>query len=56
MSSVRAGRVVLLVGTRKGVFLLHGDEERRRFTLDGPHFLGHLAYHVVCPRPWMDFL
>lgn len=45
--ATRAGRVSLLVGTRKGVFLLHGDGSRRRWTLDGPHFLGHLAYHVV---------
>jgi photosystem II stability/assembly factor-like uncharacterized protein len=44
---LRTGRVVLLVGTRKGVFLLHGDAERRQWSLDGPHFLGHLAYHVV---------
>ena len=44
---VRSGQIVLLVGTRKGVFLLHSDAGRRRWSLDGPHFLGHLAYHVV---------
>jgi len=44
---VCTGRVALLVGTRKGVFLLHADAERRRWSLDGPHFLGQLAYHVV---------
>ncbi len=43
----RTGRVLLLVGTRKGIFLLHGDAERRQWSLDGPHFLGHIAYHVV---------
>jgi hypothetical protein len=47
VAQVRTGRVVLLVGTRKGVFLLHADAERSRWSLDGPHFLGHLAYHVV---------
>jgi photosystem II stability/assembly factor-like uncharacterized protein len=44
---VRSGRTVLLVGTRKGAFLLHGDADRRNWSLDGPHFLGHLTYHVV---------
>ncbi len=44
---VRSGPVVLLVGTRKGVFILHSDADRRSWSLDGPHFLGHLAYHVV---------
>jgi photosystem II stability/assembly factor-like uncharacterized protein len=54
---VRTGRVVLLIGTRKGVFLLHADETRSRWTLDGPHFLGHLAYHVVLdPRDGRSLL
>lgn len=44
---VRTGQVVLLVGTRKGVFLLHADPARSRWSLDGPHFLGHIAHHVV---------
>ena len=44
---VRSGPVVLLVGTRKGVFLLRSDSERGHFELDGPHFLGHQAHHVV---------
>jgi photosystem II stability/assembly factor-like uncharacterized protein len=45
--AVRTGQVALLVGTRKGVFLLRADAARRRWDLEGPHFLGHLAYHVV---------
>lgn len=44
---VHTGRVLLLVGTRKGVFLLRSDAMRTHWSLDGPHFLGHLAYHVV---------
>ena len=40
-------RVVLLVGTRKGAWLLFGDEERRRFRVEGPHFLGCIVNHVV---------
>jgi hypothetical protein len=41
------GPLVLLLATRKGIWLLHGDAERRGFRLEGPHFLGHEAHHVV---------
>ncbi|HET8946483.1 MAG TPA: hypothetical protein VFQ07_05835, partial [Candidatus Polarisedimenticolia bacterium] len=40
-------RVVLFVGTRKGAWILTGDEERRKFRVDGPHFLGCVVNHVV---------
>jgi hypothetical protein len=40
-------RLVLLVATRKGAWLFHGDAERRRWRADGPHFLGHVFNHVV---------
>ena len=40
-------RLVLLVATRKGAWLFHGDSARRSFRLDGPHFLGHIFNHVV---------
>ncbi len=43
----RTGPVVLLVGTKKGVFFLRSDAVRSRWSIEGPHFLGHLAYHVV---------
>jgi photosystem II stability/assembly factor-like uncharacterized protein len=46
-SSISRGPVLLLVGTRKGVFLLQSDAERNHWSLDGPHFLGHLSYHAV---------
>ncbi|HET9551533.1 MAG TPA: exo-alpha-sialidase [Anaeromyxobacteraceae bacterium] len=39
--------VVLLVATRKGAWLFHGDRARRTFRVDGPHFLGHVINHVV---------
>jgi photosystem II stability/assembly factor-like uncharacterized protein len=43
---------VLLVGTRKGLFLLRGGDGRQRWALEGPHFLGHIVHHaVVDPRP-----
>jgi hypothetical protein len=43
--------VLILAGTRKGLFLLRGDEERRSFELDGPHLTGWDVYHAVAdPR------
>lgn len=38
---------LILVATRKGAWLLHGDAARSRWRLDGPHFLGHIINHVV---------
>src|SRR5687767_4108738 len=44
-------RVVLLVGTRKGLFILSADPDRSQWRLDGPHFLGEVVNHaVVDPR------
>jgi hypothetical protein len=45
--SKRSRRIVLLVATRKGAWLLHGDEARRDWRVDGPHFLGHIVNHLV---------
>ncbi len=42
MSGVR-----VLVGTRKGAFLLTSDTGRRRWEVDGPHFGGWEVYHVA---------
>jgi len=39
--------VTILVGTRKGTFTYHGDSSRKQWTLDGPHFLGHIINHFV---------
>ncbi|HQR20298.1 MAG TPA: glycosyl hydrolase [Burkholderiaceae bacterium] len=39
--------VALLVATRKGAWVIHGDGARRRWQADGPHFLGHIIQHVV---------
>ena len=41
MSSVR-----LLVGTRKGAFILTSDGQRQRWDISGPHFGGWEIYHV----------
>ncbi|MFZ2651390.1 MAG: glycosyl hydrolase [Burkholderiaceae bacterium] len=45
--SAPARRVVLLVATRKGAWLFHGDAQRKAWVPDGPHFLGHVVSHVV---------
>jgi photosystem II stability/assembly factor-like uncharacterized protein len=39
--------VLVLVATRKGAWLYHGDVSRRSWRVDGPHFLGHIVSHVV---------
>jgi photosystem II stability/assembly factor-like uncharacterized protein len=43
----KASRVLVMVATRKGLWLLHGDSARRKWRLDGPHFLGQIFNHVV---------
>lgn len=43
--------VLALVGTRKGLFRLRGDDDRRRWQADGPLLAGWGIYHaVVDPR------
>ena len=41
MSSVR-----VLVGTRKGAFVLSSDGKRERWDVSGPHFAGWEIYHI----------
>ena len=41
MSGVR-----VLVGTRKGAFILSADGARKTWSVDGPHFAGWEIYHV----------
>ena len=36
----------LLVGTRKGAFILTSDSNRREWAVDGPHFAGWEIYHM----------
>ncbi len=38
---------VLLVGTRKGAWIVAGDEQRSHWAVAGPLFLGHIAQHMV---------
>jgi photosystem II stability/assembly factor-like uncharacterized protein len=43
--------VQLLVGTRKGLFMIRGDDERRSFELDGPYLAGWSINHAIAdPR------
>lgn len=37
----------VLVATRKGAWLIHGDAQRKTWKIDGPHFLGHVISHLV---------
>ncbi|HYS91908.1 MAG TPA: hypothetical protein VEL48_00640, partial [Candidatus Acidoferrales bacterium] len=41
MSGVR-----VLVGTRKGAFILTGDGKRKQWDVSGPHFAGWEIYHM----------
>src|SRR5437867_7995469 len=41
MSGVR-----VLVGTRKGAFVLTSDGKRKRWDISGPHFAGREIYHL----------
>ena len=46
-SSVVRGGPVLLVGTRKGAWILAADENRDSWSTSGPMFLGHIVQHAV---------
>jgi len=43
----RPRRIAVLVATRKGAWIYHGDAKRNTWRADGPHFLGHVISHVV---------
>ena len=42
-----SGSVTVLIGTTKGVFLLHGGAERAGWTVSGPHCDGWPINHVI---------
>jgi len=44
---VRQHGITLLIGTRKGAWIYRSDSSRRQWRVDGPHFLGHIANHLV---------
>jgi len=39
-------KVRLLVGTRKGAFILTSDERRKEWDISGPHFAGWEIFHI----------
>jgi len=39
-------KVRVLVGTKKGAFVLHSDAKRQRWSVEGPHFAGWEIYHI----------
>jgi photosystem II stability/assembly factor-like uncharacterized protein len=39
--------VKLLVGTRKGAWILESDKARRSWSVSKPHFFGHIVNHLV---------
>jgi photosystem II stability/assembly factor-like uncharacterized protein len=41
------GPIALLIGTRKGAFILRSDRTRRAWKLSTPMFLGHIVHHLV---------
>ena len=43
----RARRILVMVATRKGAWLYHGDAARKTWRADGPHFLGHKVSHLA---------
>jgi photosystem II stability/assembly factor-like uncharacterized protein len=45
--ATRASATLVLVGTRKGLFVLTGDTGRKTWRLSPPHFLGHIVHHAV---------
>lgn len=40
-------KVTLLIGSRKGAFILKSDKDRQDWALSDPIFLGHIIYHMV---------
>ena len=40
-------RLIVLVGTRKGLFVLEADRRRRAWRMEGPHFLGQVVNHAL---------
>ena len=50
-------RITLLVGTRKGAFLFSANASRKKWKLDGPHFLGSEIHHLILdPRDGQTIL
>ena len=49
-SSARRDDVVVLVGTRKGGFILSSDAKRKSWSVSGPHWPGVDIFHMAYDR------
>lgn len=47
LRSAKKKKLVVLVATRKGAWLYHGDASRKVWRVDGPHFHGHIIHHMM---------
>jgi photosystem II stability/assembly factor-like uncharacterized protein len=47
LTTPSTGELLLLLATRKGAWIYHGDAERKAWRTSGPHFLGHTVSHLV---------
>ncbi|MBI2903017.1 MAG: exo-alpha-sialidase [Candidatus Methylomirabilis oxyfera] len=45
--TAKTGPVALLIGSRKGAFILRGDKSRRTWKLSAPILLGNIVHHLV---------
>lgn len=43
----KTGKMLVMVATRKGLWLLHSDAARKSWRIEGPQFLGQIINHVV---------
>ena len=50
------GSVRVLVGTRKGAFILTSDAQRKKWEVSGPHFAGWEIYHMKGSSVDPDYL
>jgi hypothetical protein len=56
-SAPATGSITLLVATRKGGFMLHGNRARQSWKLAGPFMLGNIVHHMVAdPRDGQTIL
>src|SRR5215475_639102 len=39
--------VALLIATKKGAFILRSNNKRRKWSIEGPIFLGNITHHLV---------
>ena len=48
--NAKKGDVLLMLGTRKGAFLMSSDASRKSWSFSGPHFAGSDVFHMAYDR------